>query len=91
MTTTTTPAATADAIIRLLCERGTSDYIGESINQLEHCLQCAHSAAKAGEYKSHLSLSLSQLSSPLSPYIPFDFLAPPTPSFGWVLANEQTI
>ncbi|KFZ01887.1 hypothetical protein V501_09739 [Pseudogymnoascus sp. VKM F-4519 (FW-2642)] len=44
----TTPAGTADAIIRLLCERGTSDYIGESISQLEHCLQCAHSAAEAG-------------------------------------------
>lgn len=37
-----------DDIIKLLQERGTGDYIGESISQLEHCLQCAHSAAKAG-------------------------------------------
>jgi predicted HD phosphohydrolase len=54
----TTPAETADAIIRLLCERGTGDYIGESISQLEHCLQCAHSAAEAGEYMLQLYPSI---------------------------------
>jgi len=36
-------------IIKLLEERGIGDYIGESISQLEHCLQCAHFAVQAGQ------------------------------------------
>jgi len=35
-------------ILTLLEERGTGDYIGEEISQLEHCLQCAHFGMKAG-------------------------------------------
>jgi predicted HD phosphohydrolase len=35
-------------LIHLLEERGTGDYIGESISQLEHCLQCAHFGVKTG-------------------------------------------
>lgn len=46
-------ASRADTItqtlIKLLEERGTSDYIGESVNQLEHSLQCAHFANQAGK------------------------------------------
>lgn len=50
-TTTTTfgPAKVADDIVHLLEERGTGDYIGESITQLEHSLQAANFAAQAGE------------------------------------------
>jgi predicted HD phosphohydrolase len=35
-------------LIQLLEERGTGDYIGESISQLEHCLQCANFGQKSG-------------------------------------------
>ncbi|CZR68895.1 uncharacterized protein PAC_18796 [Phialocephala subalpina] len=45
---TASPAQTADTLIALLNERGTGDYIGESISQLEHSLQCAQSASKSG-------------------------------------------
>jgi hypothetical protein len=40
----------AQDLITLLEERGTGDYIGESISQLEHSLQCAHYAKQAGSY-----------------------------------------
>jgi len=46
--TPNSPKEVTDDLINLLEERGTSDYIGESITQLEHCLQCAHSGVKAG-------------------------------------------
>lgn len=36
-------------IITLLKDKGTGDYIGESISQLEHCLQCANFAVQAGK------------------------------------------
>jgi putative nucleotidyltransferase with HDIG domain len=45
---TTSPAETANSLISLLNDRGTSDYIGEHISQLEHSLQCAHSAQNSG-------------------------------------------
>src|SRR6187402_2990771 len=49
MTSETSDASkVADYLIGLLEERGTGDYIGESISQLEHCLQCANSAANYG-------------------------------------------
>lgn len=35
-------------LILLLEERGSGDYIGESISQLEHCLQCANFGVKSG-------------------------------------------
>ena len=35
-------------IIRLLEEHGQDDYIGEDISQLEHCLQAADQAKRAG-------------------------------------------
>ncbi|KAJ5873041.1 uncharacterized protein N7529_005394 [Penicillium soppii] len=38
----------AKALISALEEYGQGDYIGESISQLEHCLQAAHQAQKAG-------------------------------------------
>ncbi|KAJ5775004.1 uncharacterized protein N7511_000015 [Penicillium nucicola] len=38
----------ADAIVGALEKYGQGDYIGESISQLEHCLQAAHQAQKAG-------------------------------------------
>jgi 2-amino-1-hydroxyethylphosphonate dioxygenase (glycine-forming) len=49
MTTASNPANVTDDILHLLDERGTGDYIGESISQLEHCLQAANFAAQAGE------------------------------------------
>lgn len=42
------PAERAAALVRLMEENAQGDYIGESISQLEHSLQCAHLAAKAG-------------------------------------------
>lgn len=42
------PTERANSLIQLLNERGTGDYIGEHISQLEHSLQCAHSAKKSG-------------------------------------------
>ena len=43
------PAERAAALVRLMEENAQGDYIGESISQLEHSLQCAHLAAKAGK------------------------------------------
>lgn len=48
-TAISSPAKVADDIVHLLEERGTGDYIGESISQLEHSLQAANFAAQAGE------------------------------------------
>jgi predicted HD phosphohydrolase len=42
-------------LIKLLEEGGTDDYIGESISQLEHSLQCAHYAKQAGIYTLRMS------------------------------------
>ena len=43
------PAERAAALVRLMEENAQGDYIGESISQLEHSLQCAHLAVKAGK------------------------------------------
>lgn len=37
------------ALLDALERYGQGDYIGESISQLEHCLQAAHHASKASE------------------------------------------
>ncbi|KAL3443946.1 hypothetical protein BJX65DRAFT_320387 [Aspergillus insuetus] len=42
------PPERAIYLINLLEEHGQGDYIGESINQLEHSLQAAHQAHKSG-------------------------------------------
>lgn len=42
------PHERAVALLRLLEDNSQGDYIGESISQLEHSLQCAHLAVKAG-------------------------------------------
>jgi predicted HD phosphohydrolase len=42
------PAAVAEALLGALEQHGQGDYIGESINQLEHSLQAAHQARTAG-------------------------------------------
>src|ERR1700710_2378844 len=42
------PAAIAEALLGALEQYGQGDYIGESINQLEHSLQAAHQARTAG-------------------------------------------
>jgi len=44
------PRRIADGLIKLLEERGTGDYIGESISQLEHSLQCAYFGALSGNH-----------------------------------------
>ncbi|KAJ5850410.1 hypothetical protein N7455_010266 [Penicillium solitum] len=41
------PKEKAEALIEALEKYGQGDYIGESISQLEHCLQAAHQAHKA--------------------------------------------
>jgi phosphonate degradation associated HDIG domain protein len=38
-----------DEIVKLLTDRGTQQYGRESVNQLEHALQCAHLAEQGGE------------------------------------------
>ncbi|KAL3461238.1 hypothetical protein BJX64DRAFT_261532 [Aspergillus heterothallicus] len=42
------PPERASYLINLLEKHGQGDYIGESINQLEHSLQAAHQAQKSG-------------------------------------------
>jgi len=44
-----TMTGTVDAIIGLLSEKGERQYGGEAVSQLEHALQCATLAGKAGE------------------------------------------
>ncbi|KAJ5192021.1 uncharacterized protein N7498_011006 [Penicillium cinerascens] len=44
----TTSSAKAESLIGALEQYGQGDYIGESISQLEHCLQAAHQARKSG-------------------------------------------
>lgn len=50
MATQTHAEKVTNDLIYLLEERGTDDYIGESISQLEHCLQCANFGIKDGNY-----------------------------------------
>lgn len=42
-------SAKAETLIGALEQYGQGDYIGESISQLEHCLQAAHQASKSGK------------------------------------------
>ncbi|KAJ5992028.1 hypothetical protein N7451_007752 [Penicillium sp. IBT 35674x] len=46
---TNSPSTKAEALIASLEQYGQGDYIGESISQLEHCLQAANQAREAGE------------------------------------------
>jgi predicted HD phosphohydrolase len=39
---------TAESLVAALEKYGQGDYIGESISQLEHCLQAAHQAKLSG-------------------------------------------
>jgi predicted HD phosphohydrolase len=48
----------AETLIGDLEKYGQGDYIGESISQLEHCLQAAHQAHKASTYCSYDFLQL---------------------------------
>ncbi|KAL4897196.1 hypothetical protein BDV59DRAFT_86022 [Aspergillus ambiguus] len=43
-----TPVEKAEYLVKALEEHGQGDYIGETISQLEHCLQAAHQAQKSG-------------------------------------------
>ncbi|KAJ5912588.1 hypothetical protein N7504_001471 [Penicillium tannophilum] len=45
---TNSPSTKAEALIASLEQYGQGDYIGESISQLEHCLQAANQAREAG-------------------------------------------
>ena len=51
------PKQIMDNLIQLLEERGTGDYIGESISQLEHSLQCANFGLKSGATSPALIIS----------------------------------
>lgn len=42
------PKERAEYLVGSLEQHGQGDYIGESISQLEHCLQAAHNAQKSG-------------------------------------------
>ena len=44
-----TPAERAELLVNALEHHGQGDYIGESINQLEHSLQAAHQARNSGK------------------------------------------
>jgi predicted HD phosphohydrolase len=44
-----TPLAKAQSLVTVLEKYGQGDYIGESISQLEHCLQAAHQAQLSGK------------------------------------------
>lgn len=44
-----TPLAKAESLVAVLEKYGQGDYIGESISQLEHCLQAADQARVAGK------------------------------------------
>jgi predicted HD phosphohydrolase len=44
------PKEKAETLIDALERYGQGDYIGESISQLEHCLQAAHQASQASAY-----------------------------------------
>ncbi|KAJ5765110.1 hypothetical protein N7520_004669 [Penicillium odoratum] len=44
----TTPSTKAESLITALEQYGQGDYIGESISQLEHCLQAADQARQSG-------------------------------------------
>lgn len=41
----------AESLLASLEKHGQSDYIGETISQLEHCLQAAHQAQKTGKFR----------------------------------------
>ncbi len=45
-----TPAERAASLVQALELHGQGDYIGESINQLEHSLQAAHQARQSGNF-----------------------------------------
>ncbi|KAE8141097.1 hypothetical protein BDV38DRAFT_279546 [Aspergillus pseudotamarii] len=45
---TQSPKEKAEYLVSSLEQHGQGDYIGESISQLEHCLQAAHNAQKSG-------------------------------------------
>lgn len=49
----------AFALLNALERYGQSDYIGESISQLEHCLQAAHHASKASKDRSSTLITIS--------------------------------
>jgi hypothetical protein len=61
----------ANDLIQLLEKRGTSDYIGESISQLEHSLQCAHSGIQAGIFNTLAPHNSPPIIIPLLPFIFF--------------------
>jgi Predicted HD phosphohydrolase len=48
MKTSSSSSAKAETLVSALEQYGQGDYIGESISQLEHCLQAAHQASKSG-------------------------------------------
>ena len=45
------PSTRAETLVSDLERYGQGDYIGESISQLEHCLQAAHQAQLSGEFR----------------------------------------
>jgi hypothetical protein len=56
-----TPTERAKALVSALEEHGQGDYIGESINQLEHSLQAADQARKSGKHSFEFLLSAQYL------------------------------
>lgn len=52
-----TPLEKAKSIIAILEKYGQGDYIGESITQLEHCLQAAHQAETSGKHHKGINSS----------------------------------
>ncbi|KAK1142142.1 hypothetical protein N8T08_008068 [Aspergillus melleus] len=67
--TTQSPQSKASDLIQCLELHGQGDYIGESISQLEHCLQAAHQAQKSGARR---DLILAALLHDIGQIIPLD-------------------
>lgn len=57
-----TPLDKATYLVNSLEKYGQGDYIGESISQLEHCLQAAHQAQKSGTINTPLHYKSTKLS-----------------------------
>lgn len=49
------PQAVARSLLAIFEKYGQGDYIGESISQLEHSLQAAHQAKRAGKFPKTIS------------------------------------
>ncbi|CAF9918042.1 MAG: hypothetical protein ALECFALPRED_000481 [Alectoria fallacina] len=67
-----TACETSRHIVCLLEEHGQGDYIGEDISQLEHCLQAAHQAKRAGSLD---EVTIAALLHDIGQFLPADLIS----------------